>query len=160
MVRLPGLAAVVAAMSALTVAGMAAPAAAAVDADCLWSVVPDKARAGMIDGYRAKGLAVLGSVNIDEEIALAFSTRCGVTMTEGGLAGEQLGTMILTNGADQVLFERNGLKKGSLDKAWRALSAADRQTLGGDRHDPGGQFRPAGRRPDHRRRCRPAWPPP
>ncbi|MBI1406334.1 MAG: hypothetical protein GC145_09440 [Caulobacter sp.] len=120
---------IVPAIFALALAASAAPAFAAVKGDCLWNAMPAQARTDMLNGYRAKGIGALGEVHIDDASVLGLRKACGLKEEEDYTAGEVLGAMILEKGADLVLFERNKVPRGSLDKAWRGLSAADREAL-------------------------------
>ncbi|MBX3480631.1 MAG: hypothetical protein KF842_09530 [Caulobacter sp.] len=120
---------IVPAIFALVLAASAAPAFAAVKGDCLWNGIPAQDRADMINGYRTKGIGALGDIQVKDEWVLNLRQVCSLKAEEDYTAGEVLGAMILEKGADAVLFERNQVPKGSLDKAWRGLSANDREAL-------------------------------
>lgn len=83
----------------------------------------------MIDGYRERGLESLTTLKVRDDLTLILRTQCNLKPEDEFTAGEVLGASIVENGADQVLFERNGIKKGSLDKAYRGLSPSDRELL-------------------------------
>ncbi|HYE47646.1 MAG TPA: hypothetical protein VEA44_17905 [Caulobacter sp.] len=114
---------------ALAATSLAAPAFAAPKGACLWGALTDANRATMIQGYRTKGAAYLAEIQVDPTMENALRTTCKLKPEEELVGGEILGAVILEKGADTVLFEKAGIARGSLDKAWAGLPEADREAL-------------------------------
>lgn len=109
---------------------MAAPAWAAPKGDCLWAGTPKSARDSYLRQYRAHGAEALEQLEYGDDLAAAFPA-CGVATTDEANfeAGAILGTMILENGAELVLFEQAAMPIGSLPGLWRDLPEPDKATL-------------------------------
>jgi hypothetical protein len=117
-------------LAAVGLASIAAPALAAVPkGDCLWQAIPAAQRNAMLDNYRAKGLASLQEVEVNDALTLTLRRACNFTEAEDFTAGEIVGAVLIEKGADLVLAERNSIAKGSLDKRWKALAQAERDAM-------------------------------
>lgn len=118
------------ALAAVGLTAIAAPALAAIPkGECLWQAIPAAQRTAMLDNYRAKGLASLQEVVVDDALTLNLRRACNFGEAEDYMAGEIVGAVLIEKGADLVLFERNSIAKGSLDKRWKALAQADRDAM-------------------------------
>lgn len=117
-------------LAAVGLASVAAPAmAAAPKGDCLWNAIPAAQRATMLDNYRAKGLASLQEIVVDDALTLTLRRACNFTEAEDYTAGEIVGAVLIEKGADLMLFERSRIAKGALDRRWRALAQAERDAV-------------------------------
>ena len=83
----------------------------------------------MLDNYRAKGLDSLKEVVVDEALTTSLRRACAFTEAEDFTAGEIVGAVLIEEGADMVLSERNGIPKGTLDRRWKTLLQADRDAM-------------------------------
>lgn len=118
------------AISAVVFAGIAAPSLAAnPKGDCLWATIPADQRATMIDNYRAKGLASIAEFSVSDGLTLQLRKACNFTPAEDYAAGEIIGATIVVKGADQMLFERNKVARGTMDQVWTKLPQTDRDSL-------------------------------
>lgn len=118
------------ALGAVLLAGVAGPALAAPPkAECLWTTVPAAQRTEMLDSYRAKGLASIADIKVSDQLTLDLRKACNFQAADDYAAGELLGAALATKGADMMLFERNGIAKGTIDKAWTRLPQADKDSL-------------------------------
>lgn len=117
-------------LAAVSLASIAAPAlAAAPKGDCLWKALPAEQRTTLIDNYRAKGLASLEEIKVDDSLTLTLRRACKFGEAEDYMAGEILAAVLIERGADLMLFERNRIAKGTLDKRWKALAQAERDAM-------------------------------
>lgn len=118
------------ALAAVAFAAVAGPSLAAIPkGECMWNTVPADQRSQMIENYRAKGLASIANLNISDQLTLDLRKACNFTAAEDYKAGEIIGATIVVKGADQMLFERSKIAKGSMDRIWIGLSAADKDDL-------------------------------
>jgi len=118
------------ALTAVALTAIAAPALAAVPTgDCLWKALPAAQRTTLLDNYRAKGLASLQEIQVDDALTLALRKACKFTEAEDYTAGEIIGAVLIEKGADMMLHERDNVAVGALDKRWRTLPQADRDAM-------------------------------
>lgn len=117
-------------LAAVGLTAAATPSLAAVPkGDCLWNAIPAAQRTAMLDNYRAKGLASLQEVVVDDALTLSLRRACNFGEAEDFTAGEIVGAVLIEKGADLVLSERNSVAKGTLDKRWKALAQAERDAM-------------------------------
>ncbi|MDB5471794.1 MAG: hypothetical protein JWR84_3354 [Caulobacter sp.] len=118
------------ALVAVVLAGVAGPSVAANPrGECLWKALPANQRDEMIDNYRAKGLASIAEVKVSDELTLTLRKACSFKAEEDYAAGEIIGATLVVKGADLMLFERNKLARGTMDRVWIQLPQADRDSL-------------------------------
>jgi hypothetical protein len=118
-----------AALAALVLFACAAPAMAAIKGPCLWKNLSAVRRTSMLDEYRAKGLASLSDTQFEESDIPPLQKHCPFKDDEAEKVGQVIGSMLLETGSDLVLFEQYGVRKGSLNRQWKALPAADRKGI-------------------------------
>ena len=117
-------------LSTLALVGIATPSLAAIPkGECLWNTVPAAQRATMMDNYRAKGMASVGELDVSDQLTLDLRKACKFTPDEDTKAGEVLAATMIAKGSDQMLFEREKIAKGRMDKVWTALPPADKEAL-------------------------------
>ena len=66
-----------AAALALAICGLAATPAAALEAGCLWSNLPEAKRAALLADYRTRGMESLQSLKISDADVATWPSRCG-----------------------------------------------------------------------------------
>ncbi len=117
---------IAAAAIAVSILGLAATPAAALEADCLWTNLSDSKRAALMADYRARGMAALQSLQISDQDVATWPARCGVTEQNAESSGMLLGTVIIERGVVEALQASHGVKPAALSAAWAGLDPATR----------------------------------
>mgnify|MGYP000908370583 CR=1 FL=1 len=113
-----------AAALALSLFGLAATPAAALEANCLWTNLAESKRASLMADYRARGMATLQNLQISEQDVATWPARCGVTAENAQTSGMLLGTVIIEQGVLETLQASHGIKPAALSAAWASLDPA------------------------------------
>ena len=113
-----------AAALALAICGLAATPAAALEAGCLWSNLPEAKRAALLADYRTRGMESLQSLKISDADVATWPSRCGVTAQNAESSGMLLGTVIIEQGVAEALQAGHGVKPAALAAAWTGLDPA------------------------------------
>lgn len=117
---------IAAAALALSLFGLAATPAAALEAGCLWSNLAESKRASLLADYRARGMAALQSLQISDQDVATWPARCGVTPQNAEKSGMLLGTVIIEKGVVDALQTTHGVTPAALAAAWSGIDPAAR----------------------------------
>lgn len=109
---------------ALAVSMMAAGAASAMEASCLWDNLSTAKRTELLANYRATGVASLDKLPLVDADLEGWSTRCGVTEANAETAGMLLGSVLMERGTVEALTRAYGVTPAAVAQAWKDVDAA------------------------------------
>lgn len=112
----------------LAICGLAATSAAALEAGCLWTNLPETKRAALLADYRTRGMESLQNLKISDQDVATWPARCGVTDQNAETSGMLLGTVIIEQGVLESLQAAHGVKPAALSAAWAGLAPGIKAT--------------------------------
>jgi hypothetical protein len=100
------------------------------DAVCLWDAIPDSYRGAFLAAYPDEGQRALVRLNPPADVLGPIMTSCGVQSREQvATAVKALMAHSIGNASAQMLNDRFGITRSSIDAAWDRLSATSRDVF-------------------------------